>query len=136
MRRQELEELFTVWQAKLLHPLDRSRWTNVLNTTVASLLSAQPLQCLTKVQVQVQFISIPAGVILFAASSIVCRYVGQHLVATYLILRRHSGVGGLFPVPAIPRLCFYRQRCASRKFKLFFLARDVPCRVRVDGSRL
>ncbi|CAB1099963.1 unnamed protein product [Ectocarpus sp. CCAP 1310/34] len=48
MRRQELEELFTVWQAKLLHPLDRSRWTNVLNTTVASLLSAQPLQCLTK----------------------------------------------------------------------------------------
>ncbi|CAM9718430.1 unnamed protein product [Ectocarpus fasciculatus] len=48
MRRQELEELFTVWQAKLLHPLDRSRWTSVLNTTVASLLSAQPLQCLTK----------------------------------------------------------------------------------------
>ncbi|CAM9494748.1 unnamed protein product [Ectocarpus sp. 12 AP-2014] len=48
MRRQELEELFTVWQAKLLHPLDRARWTDVLNTTVASLLSAQPLQCLTK----------------------------------------------------------------------------------------
>lgn len=47
--RQHLESLFIVYQAKILHSLDRDRWTKLFCTTVSSLLSVHPLQSLTKV---------------------------------------------------------------------------------------
>lgn len=49
LQRQELEELFVIWQTKLLHPLDSDRWTEVFESTVRSLLMAKPLQSLSKV---------------------------------------------------------------------------------------
>lgn len=48
--RNELLELYVIYQAKLLHARDASQWTAVFQTTAQRLLSVLPLQSLTKVQ--------------------------------------------------------------------------------------
>lgn len=47
--RNELLELYIIYQAKLLHPLDVPQWTTVFEDTAKRLLTVKPLQCLSKV---------------------------------------------------------------------------------------
>lgn len=47
--RNGLLELHVIHHARLLHAMDAAKWTGLFNSTTQTLLSARPLQSLTKV---------------------------------------------------------------------------------------